>query len=421
MTVTAESVLTGMTADFAEMMMIASVGIGLSLDRQVQSRLRDIAGVVDRRPFLVGHSQPRVWFEVAGRAVTRVHRHQVDGLPSIDLDHALMVDPVLAQAFQQAVRRPKTKSAVSQLLDPILGFGSLPTREEFASLQPWTPLIEQLAYRSGTRLMTFLDTFRPQILRFSSAAWLPSEAHQSLTTYWTGMHTMANLIFLASEPEAGLWLSALANEFQWQAWTPTFPLLRERTVWLAGSAARSAAAFGPIVVDKYLRTLATASDPIKVFDALFGLATIALTHPSATGSIVAEIKSLRNSLDRRTVSHPEYFHRAYRDALEVMETGGKSVDHFNADCHALGWQPHSGQGLATGAALRADPIAVGPSGRFLGFAVLPAILVTKPAEHYPRASSPDDDVIVFESEVAQIISRAWGGSKDLIGQGATRH
>jgi hypothetical protein len=197
--------------------------------------------------------------------------------------------------------------------------------------------------------------------------------------------------------------------------------LRERTVWLAGSAARSAAAFGPAVVDNYLRTLASASHPIKAFDALFGLATIALTHSSVTDFIAAEIKSLRNSLDRRTVSHPEYFHRAYRDALEVIATGGKSADHFNADCHALGWQPHSGQGLATGAALRADPTAVGPSGRFLGFAVLPAILVTEPAEHFPRASSPNDDVVVFEAEVAQIIFRAWGGPKDVKSQGATRH
>ena len=66
------------------------------------------------------------------------------------------------------------------------------------------------------------------------------------------------------------------GQFDWINWTPTFTLLRERTVWLAACAARSAAAFGEPVVERYLSPLGRASHPFKIFDALFGLTAIAL-------------------------------------------------------------------------------------------------------------------------------------------------
>jgi hypothetical protein len=36
----------------------------------------------------------------------------------------------------------------------------------------------------------------------------------------------------------------MADQFVWEQWTPTFALVRERTIWLAARAARLAAAFG---------------------------------------------------------------------------------------------------------------------------------------------------------------------------------
>lgn len=97
-------------------------------------------------------------------SVAKVHRYRVDGLPSIDLDHALMVDPSLAKAFQRAVNRPKAKSAVSQLLDPLVGFGSLPTREEFDSLKRWAPF--------PTRIVTI------RMGRTLGAAHITSKIHE---------------------------------------------------------------------------------------------------------------------------------------------------------------------------------------------------------------------------------------------------
>ncbi|GLR90541.1 hypothetical protein GCM10007857_72560 [Bradyrhizobium iriomotense] len=64
-----------------------------------------------------------------------------------------------------------------------------------------------------------------------------------LAQYWMAMHAMGNAILLSSAPEANPWLSDMAKRIQWVSWTPTFPLLRERTLWLAACAARSAIAF----------------------------------------------------------------------------------------------------------------------------------------------------------------------------------
>jgi hypothetical protein len=69
----------------------------------------------------------------------------------------------------------------------------------------------------------------------------------------------------------------MAKSFTWTNWTPTFPLVRERTVWLSAAAARSAIAFGAAVVDRYVDALVRATHITQLFDALFGLTAIALS------------------------------------------------------------------------------------------------------------------------------------------------
>jgi hypothetical protein len=62
-------------------------------------------------------------------------------------------------------------------------------------------------------------------------------------------HTVAHLTLLCSGVKARPWLVDLARSFPWVHWTPPFPLIRERTMWLAAAAARSASTFGTGVVD----------------------------------------------------------------------------------------------------------------------------------------------------------------------------
>jgi hypothetical protein len=41
----------------------------------------------------------------------------------------------------------------------------IPSREQYAVLHRWSTLLEQLAYKSGTRLYILLDLLRPEIRR----------------------------------------------------------------------------------------------------------------------------------------------------------------------------------------------------------------------------------------------------------------
>src|SRR5260370_4014213 len=109
----------------------------------------------------------------------------------------------------------------------------------------WATPLEHAAYQSGAYAIVWLDAGRPMIVNGQE-----SDAKRMLFPYWSGMHVMAHLVFLASEPDAGPWLGEMARQFDWKSWTPSFPFLRERTMWLATCAARSAIAFGTSVTDR---------------------------------------------------------------------------------------------------------------------------------------------------------------------------
>jgi uncharacterized protein YcnI len=56
------------------------------------------------------------------------------------------------------------------------------------------------------------------------------EIDTRLAQYWATMHAMANMTLLSSEPAADSWLADMAAKVPWGKSTPTFPLLRERTL-----------------------------------------------------------------------------------------------------------------------------------------------------------------------------------------------
>src|SRR5258708_11420213 len=108
-------------------------------------------------------------------------------------------------------------------------------------------------------MSSLMDTIRYDILESKVKDLKESEAR--LAQYWVAMHAMANTILLSSAPEANPWLSGMAKRIQWILWTPTIPLLRERTLWLAACVARSAIPFGHRGVEKYLRLVSPPTQP----------------------------------------------------------------------------------------------------------------------------------------------------------------
>src|SRR5258708_36608 len=240
----------------AEMHSLIAMVLAMRSAPALRARMHELMHTADDRPFLLSRFQGTVWIEVGAGNRLRVLRKQVSGLPFVDIDQVLRAEPTLKNAIQASIGETGANSTAMRLLDPILDTRMFPARADMEELRRWAPLLEYAAYQSGAYAMVWLDAGRPMIVKGQA-----SDAKRMLFPYWSGMHVMAHLVFLASEPDASSWLGEMARQFDWKSWTPSFPFLRERTMWLAACAARSAIAFGTSVLDRYFAVLPSPFPP----------------------------------------------------------------------------------------------------------------------------------------------------------------
>jgi len=391
-------------ADRAEMVEALAIALAIESDASLQAQLRKLERVPDGEPFMVTPPRSGAWLKLDNDRRVTVHRERLDGLATVDLDLALASNPGLTDALKRALSRTALASAI-KLLDSLWEMGGISSRDQYAALRRWSPLLEQLAYKSGTRLSILLDFLRPEIRK--NLADGEHASPQWLFLYWSALHVMANLILLASEAQSRPWLNDMASQLSWTIWTPTFPLLRERTVWLAACAARSAVAFGEPVIGQYLATLSKAEHPMKAFDALFGLVAIALDRKDSAASILSEIRSLKQAfVHDRHVPHADYFRMEYDDAMRAI-LEARARQQTPVEMRELGWGFQSSVGLATRAALCSDPASFSASRRFVGFSILPIVISAAPEEHYCTTAIRWRDLDVSGEDIASIFRRAW--------------
>jgi hypothetical protein len=401
-----EEMMALIAEDYVGMVRTLAIAYAIERDPTLQEHLRILAGVSTGQPFLVSQLGLCAWLQLGNGPGLRIHRAPLDGLATIDFDLALASHPHVQDALRRALSQTAARSYASERLEAICGTSALPSRTQFAMLRPWSPLLEQLAYKAGARIMALLDMQRPEILQ-TLATGTPA-SNPPVEVYWSVLHDMAHLILFAAEEEAQSWLVDLASQLTWTRWTPTFALLRERTVWLAACAARSAIAFGEPVVGDYIIALSAAKHPMKAFDALFGLVAIALAHQGAAPAILMEVRSLKKALVNQRLAHADYFRLAYDDAIRTIAEA-ESIDHITpVEMQELHWHAQSPVGLATRTALCADPASFSSSGRFLGFAMLPTVISTAPEEHYSvTAARWRRDLEIAGHDIADIMRRAW--------------
>jgi len=208
---------------------------------------------------------------------------------------------------------------------------------------------------------------------------------------------MAHLMLAFSSAGTSSWLFDMAKSFEWINWTPTTVLFRERNVWLAAAAAKTAATFGPNVIDSYFRYLSSADHAIKIGDALFALVSIALTHEDAYQHVLHGQDHSRSALS---------------SALDTLAFGRSKAGTGAEALAALRWRAQSGRGLATPSAFRLDATDLAPSGQMLGFAVLAHVLRTAVDQHYPFASSSPSSLLPKRKELPMLFQRAWGSFQD---------
>ena len=392
-------------ADVSQLIATVSLALAAEADVDLRDRLRQASNCPPDQALILQLPGVPAALEIGpGGLLHPLRTNETTGAPQLEV--LVSADSELRARVGEACARsePSARALFASFFLP----GSLPSRSTFEAVCQWAALIEAPAYRFVARTSATLDAWRSAALREVANGPLPADSVTSL--YYPLVHSAAHLTLVSSDLGAGDWLADMARSFEWISWTPSFPLTRERTVWLAAAAAKSAAAFGPDVVDCYLRALANGRHAYKVFDALFGLASIALAHDRVLAPITKAIAAAQDASISRITAGAEQAPWMFRSALALLQ---RWEDDRSADPVALrrlGWEAGASVGLATRQALRLDPSAIDARGQVLGFGALPAIMQARLGEHYPRRSPLRSPLLPGHQELAGLLTRAWGAS-----------
>ena len=321
----------------------------------------------------------------------------------MNFDRFVVQHPELQRMIE--VARPSITESVRGAIIPFFAPGNLPSREQFKRLERWAPLIEMPGYRFCARALDELASWRASALAEAEAGNIGKKI--VLERYYALTHTVAHLTLLCSQPGATPWLSDMARSFTWKNWTPTFPLVRERTVWLAAAGARSAIAFGADVADRYVDALDRATQITQLFDALFALAAIGLSDPNASDRIVGIIAGKTNRITHRLILGAELSEATYRSAIACLSSRGRDVPEDRDILDRLQWKPNSSLGLGTSEAFRLDPTYIDETGQMIGFRALPYVLRAKIAFHYPVDMRNSSRLLPVRAEMPELLLRAW--------------
>ena len=388
--------------DIAEIIVIVTIALAIEVDAELRTALRRAANCPSDQELVVQLPNVPAALEIGADDILRPLRTCETGTPQFKT----LVARHAELGARVAEACAKAELVVQALFTGFLRPGSLPSRATFEAVFRWSPLIEGQAYRFAARASSTLDEWRSAAISEVARGVTAPEA--VIAFYYPLSHTMAHFTMLTSERAAAAWLADMALSFEWMNWTPTFSLLRERTVWLAGVAAKSAAAFGPDVIDRYLRVLVDSRHAYKLFDALFGLAAIALAHDHAMAPIAKAIAAAQETSLNRIAAGADQAPWMFRSVLGALQ---RWADDRSADPVALrrlGWDSDAGGGLATRQAFRLDPSEIDARGQVLGFGALPAIMLAPLGNHYPRRSLPRSPLLPQRHELPGILTRAWG-------------
>lgn len=375
-------------------------------DPQLRDVLRAAVGADGGGRFAIEEPGVPTWLMVDGPLVAALREKPV-GLPCAGM--AQLFDGVgpVSNALVEAVDRTSAFTTAADLMRSLYS-PTLPDRGTMRLMLGWAPIIEQQAYAAGAALYASIDELRPRVIAAIGAGEVPRES--SILRYWWQMHALANLTIISADLRAQPWLTDMAEQFVWTNWTPTFPLVRERSAWLAACAARSAAAFGEPVVGKYLAALNKTSDPFKVFDALFGLVAIGIGKPAAAKPILAELHVQRRAIDGDISAHADIVRMTYDDAIATLSGERTREQTETLEAAGLKWRPKSPHGLATRNTLRRDPAQFYSGGRLLGFAMLPTVFETPLENFYPVADVAKAQQLLTMRDAVEVVKQAWVAS-----------
>lgn len=321
------------------------------------------------------------WIVVEGKGLGLLRTHPSSGVT--DEFSAILCDSTVSK---RALEGPAGDRHAKKSEALIRGGLLASDRALFRGLEAWSPLIETNAYGFGARVIEILDHLREETRTLRR----PRDGRFA-RIYWLLVSILGRATLLSTGEGASVWLTGMAKSFEWNNWTPSFALLRDRSLWCALVGARAAAAVGPSIIDRYAATLSRAEHPIKAVDAIMGLIAIALKHGHSRAEIDAILKRERRRLDKRLVITPQFFLLAYAQAQRILsEKNGVEPD------------------PARPPSFRADALEVDAAGDMPSLAMLRKTLGMPAWRYLPSSASPSALASLSPEQCKLMFERAWG-------------
>jgi hypothetical protein len=385
---------------FAEMFETISLCLILEGDEVVQRSIHPEGGRFCVRP----GARP-IWIEVGAGLPGVVHRSRPEMLTELALFSSGPGDQSRANAIRWSRDRGLAEKRASLMLASYASMSEMPGRHSVDTIMQWAPALEIPAYAAATSISALLDRERQQL--FSNRPRGEQIAAAARRRHWKLVNLMGRLTILSTPPEARYWLSDMATSFEWISWTPTWPLLRERSLWLATVAARSAASFGVAMTDRYFEALGHARNPMKIFDALFGLSAIALGSRSHCNKILREMRRSIARLESRGALSEPTVRLAADQATEILQEPDAATQRSELALIEFGMR----QSLFTTAILASDGANPSKLSGHPAFTALPFALESEVLRFFPMVNSRRAGLHLglSDSDIKTLISRAWIG------------
>jgi hypothetical protein len=391
--------------DANDMLARLSCALAIAQSAELHAKLRERADLNGVAPLLVQLPESSAWLKLRPGQATQVCRAPQAGVAQISMMDSLQEGGAFWQELLLATRQTGAQEQAFALLSAAFDPERSPSADQMASLLEWSPVIDRPAYRYFTRGTELLTQLRSR-LRANWAVEVDDSGREFLE-YWGFLHAIADVAMFASTPEAAGWLTDMAKTFVWRNWTPSFALIRERTLWLAAVAARAATAFGDGVADDYVSALGRADHPVKGFDALFGLVAIGLTHERRAGDLTREIERAALFVSHRDLPDSAYVRPMLSTALLTLkDPAGATKIRAGTPGLAEAFRP-TPQGLMGKRISRRDPTEVLPTGHTIGLLALPRILGVDGPSFYPADPARQGTLKASAQQVREVLRRAW--------------
>ena len=381
----ARSMLDAMAVDAAQMVSLLSIALTLKRDARLRAEIFNPAGSSDA-PVILGmpcgggtilfDSDRRLTCDgAAGAAVSRPWSRAVSD--------AVEASPAYASAEADAVG----------LAGSVTTIGIVPDRTQFSELLQWAPLLETLAYRVLSRCVGLLDVIRPTALDG------PRRSVPHMLRYQRVAHLLGPLALLTCRQTAAPWLVQMSRSVEWQVWTPTIPFLRERSGWLAACGARSAAAFGEDVVERYLMRLRDDRHFFRRFDKIFGLCAIGSSDIRIASKVLKELNNARRTIIAAEGDLDHHLTATFDSAADVLLTT-VSGNHPLAGVS-------SERLMISRKSIMTDPTDFGLSGIFAGFALINAATSFPLEQFFPADNRKSAALPVDAGSARLLMTRSW--------------